>query len=74
MDMNEKLLLRPTEVAETLGFSRSKAYELIGAGVIPSIKIGASVRVPLDSLRAWIDSQTDDGARSVLADRVEQAR
>jgi excisionase family DNA binding protein len=71
--MKEKLLLRPTEVADTLGFSRSKAYELISAGVIPSIRIGASVRVPLDSLKTWIASQTDEGARSVLADRAERA-
>ncbi len=71
--MNDKLLLRPTEVAETLGVSRSKAYELIGAGVIPSIRIGASVRVSLDSLKAWIETQTDDGARSVLADRAGRA-
>ena len=50
----DRLLLRPVEVAEMLGIGRSKAYELIASAVIPSVRIGASVRVPVDSLRAWI--------------------
>lgn len=69
----EPMVLRPAQVGEVLGVSRSKAYELISAGVIPSIRIGGSVRVPLDSLKAWIEAQTDDGARSVLADRAGRA-
>ena len=56
MDTN-KLLLRPAEAADVMGVSRSKAYELISSGTIPSIRIGSSVRVPLDALRAWIASQ-----------------
>jgi len=54
---HERLLLRPAETAEAIGVSRSRAYELIAAGEIPSIKIGASVRVPIAALRAWIDRQ-----------------
>lgn len=50
----DRLLLRPTEFADAVGISRSKAYELIAAGKVPSIKIGESVRVPVDALRAWI--------------------
>jgi excisionase family DNA binding protein len=54
----DKMLLRPAEVAEVLGIGRSKAYELIGSGVIPSIRIGSSVRVTAEGLRAWIAAQT----------------
>jgi excisionase family DNA binding protein len=50
----DRLLLRPVEVADALGIGRSKAYELIAAGTIPSIRIGGSVRVPAERLRAWI--------------------
>jgi excisionase family DNA binding protein len=53
----DRLLLRPAEVADTLGIGRSKAYELIAAGHIPSIRVGASVRVPADALKAWISRQ-----------------
>lgn len=66
----DKMLLRPTEVAELLGIGRSRAYELIGSGVIPSLRIGASVRVPHDSLRAWIEAQADDAARNELTKRA----
>ena len=55
----DRLLLRPTEVANSLGIGRSKAYELIAAGTIPSIRIGGSVRVPVDVLRAWIARQLE---------------
>jgi excisionase family DNA binding protein len=57
MNATERLLLRPTEVAEAIGVSRSKAYELIASREIPSIKVGSSVRVPTEALRAWIAKQ-----------------
>lgn len=56
----DKLLLRPAEVGETLGVGRSKVYELLASGDLPSIRIGGSVRVPVDALRAWIDRQLDE--------------
>lgn len=54
----DKLLLRPVEVAELLSISRTKAYELIAAGVLPSVRVGASVRVPAAQLRTWIEQHT----------------
>jgi excisionase family DNA binding protein len=59
MNEEQKLLLRPVEVAERIGVARSRAYELIHAGVIPSIRIGASIRVPVAALKAWIDQQLE---------------
>lgn len=56
-DPMERLMLRPAEVAETIGISRSKTYELIQRGEIPSIRVGSSVRVPMDLLKAWINRQ-----------------
>lgn len=50
----EKLLLKAAEVSELTGMGKSKTYELIAAGVIPSVRIGKSVRVPADQLRRWI--------------------
>ncbi len=47
-------LLRMSEVAELLNISRAKAYELVGAGVIPSIMIGKLRRVSRRALEAWI--------------------
>jgi excisionase family DNA binding protein len=55
--VSEKLLLRPVEAAEAIGVSRSRAYELIGSGQIPSIRIGTSLRVPVEALREWIERE-----------------
>lgn len=55
--MIERLMLRPTEAADAIGVSRSKAYELIAKGEIPSVHVGGCVRVPVDALRSWIDRQ-----------------
>jgi len=50
----ERMLLRPREVAEALGMSLRKTYDLIRAGEIPSLKIGDVVRVRPEDLRTWI--------------------
>jgi len=55
----EKLLLRPAEAAEQLGVSRTRCYQLLKSGTIPSVKIGSSVRVPTGQLKAWIDDRVE---------------
>jgi excisionase family DNA binding protein len=47
----EPLFGRVSEAAHLLRISRAKAYELVALGVIPSVKIGNSIRVPLQALR-----------------------
>ena len=58
----EKLLLKPTEAAEAIGLGRSKTYQLISSGAIPSVRIGKSVRVPVVALRSWIEKQLQEQA------------
>jgi excisionase family DNA binding protein len=61
--MTEKLLLRPEEVAELIGVGRTKVYELMGSGLIRSVKIGGSRRVPksaVDEFVATLLSANDD--------------
>lgn len=52
--MTNRLLLRPNEAAELLAVGRSKLYELIAAGEVPSVKIGRSLRVPAAELEQWV--------------------
>jgi excisionase family DNA binding protein len=52
------MLLRMKRVAEELSVSRSHAYRLVSGGVIPSVRIGASLRVPSDALHRWIREHT----------------
>ena len=56
-DAMERMLLKPTEAAEVIGLGRSKTYELISKGLIPSVRIGKSVRVPVVALRNWVEQQ-----------------
>ena len=60
MPTDSRLLLRPTEAAEAIGIGRSKVYDLIASGDLPSIRIGGSVRVPVDELKAWIARQLSE--------------
>ena len=56
----DRLLLRPTEAAELIGIGRSKMYQLLASGELPTVLVGGSVRVPLAKLREWIDLRTRD--------------
>jgi excisionase family DNA binding protein len=47
-------LLTGEQVAEILHVSRSFAYTLMKRGEIPTIRIGAAVRVRLEDLKAYI--------------------
>jgi excisionase family DNA binding protein len=49
-----KLALRPREVAEAIGCSQAKVYDLIARGQLPSVKIGKARRVTVDALRRYL--------------------
>lgn len=51
----EALLLKPEEAAECLNIGRSKIYELMGAGTLESVRIGARRRVPRTAVDAYIE-------------------
>ena len=55
----DRILLRPVEAAEAIGIGRSKVYELLASGELPSVRIGSSIRVPVDRLRQWIDRKSE---------------
>ncbi|HCG01057.1 MAG TPA: hypothetical protein DEV93_11000 [Chloroflexi bacterium] len=55
---HQQLLLRPTEVAEMLGLSRSKIFELLAAGELPVMRIGRATRVAREELERWVAEQT----------------
>ena len=68
----ERILYRPGEAAEAIGVSRSRLYELINSGEIPSVKVGNVKRVPVDKLREWVDRQSgaqDEQASGAPGDR-----
>lgn len=52
------ILLKPMEVAELLGLSRSKVFEMIAAEELPVVRFGRVVRVPREELDSWIRFHT----------------
>jgi len=56
--MSEALLLSIKEAGELLGIGRTKTYELVSGGAIPSVRIGARVLVPRAELVRWVEAQT----------------
>ena len=51
-----QLLLSVVEVAKILSLSRTKIYELLYAGQLPSVKIGAARRVRMADLENFVSS------------------
>jgi excisionase family DNA binding protein len=57
--MIDPLLLTPLDASRALGIGRSKLYELLQAGALESLRIGACRRIPaqaLDDLVAMLRS------------------
>ena len=53
----QRLLLRIPEVAETLGIGRSKIYEIIASGELPTVRVGRAVRISVTTLQKWVEER-----------------
>jgi excisionase family DNA binding protein len=56
--LDGKLLLRASEVASALGVSRAAAYQIMASGMLPVVRIGRAVRVPVQALAEWVERAT----------------
>jgi excisionase family DNA binding protein len=53
--MCDRLLLTVAEVGKSLSLKRSKVYELIRSGRIPSVRLDGSRRVLASELREFVE-------------------
>ena len=51
-----RLLLTVPDAAAVLSISRSKLYELLAAGLVRSVRIDGSRRIPFQALEAYVAS------------------
>jgi excisionase family DNA binding protein len=58
----DSILLRPDEVRETLGLSRTVVYGMIASGELPVVRIGRAVRVPREGLERWVRERIEGAA------------
>jgi excisionase family DNA binding protein len=54
-------LLTPEQAASWLSVGRTKIYELMGAGELESVRIGASRRIPVAALDEFVGRLRDAG-------------
>jgi excisionase family DNA binding protein len=52
-------LLTVVEAAHELGISRSKLYELLADGELPSVRIGRTRRISVTALEEFVAAHTD---------------
>ena len=63
MERLDDHLLKPAEVIERLGVSRSWLYEAANSGRIPCVRLGGDrgpVRFPAEDLERWIEQARSD--------------
>ena len=57
----EPLQVDVIEAARLLRYSRAKIYVMLSSGELPSTRHGASRRIPVTALRAWVEAHTEHG-------------
>lgn len=55
----EKIAISVPEAAKLMSVSKPKMYELIHMEGFPAVKLGGRTLVPLDGLKAWMQSQVE---------------
>jgi excisionase family DNA binding protein len=58
LDLPQKPLLRPDEVAQFLSVSLKTIYRWHRSGILPGTKINRSLRIPRDSVLSLIQEET----------------
>ena len=57
--MADKLTLSVDELAERMGISRPRAYELVHVEGFPSIRFGRRIIIPIEQLHQWLKEQSE---------------
>ena len=63
--MTSRKLLRVGDIAEAMGVSRSRVYQLVETGQIPAIRLGRSLFVPEEAWERWLIDQAQGAMRGV---------
>jgi excisionase family DNA binding protein len=63
-ELNQKRLIRPAVAFNLLDIGHTKGYGLVKSGILPTVRLGGSIRIPLAALEAWIEHNTRATSRS----------
>ena len=66
MREQEIVLYKARDVAPRLGCTTSRVYQLIEAGIVPSVRLGErSIRIPKTAFENWLAALDRDALASV---------
>ena len=60
--MTEKSVLSVQELAQQMGISLPKAYELVKEPGFPTIRIGTRILIPVEGFRDWLWQKSNGAA------------
>lgn len=63
--MQNKAAMSVSELAEQLGISKPKAYELVKRSDFPSIKLGKRIVIPVSAFQDWLNKNAQKNERNV---------
>jgi excisionase family DNA binding protein len=69
---DDQLLVTAEEAARRLGLGRTTVYDLLARGMLPSVTIGRCRRVPVSSLRSFIDRLLGERSLNEHSRAIEQ--
>lgn len=59
--MDKKAAINVGEMAEMLGISKPKAYELVNREDFPKITLGRRIIIPVETFMKWLDKEAMHG-------------
>jgi excisionase family DNA binding protein len=72
---DDRLAVTVPAAAALVDVSRSTGYQLVASGEWPAIRIGRSIRVPMEALRTWVERRrrvADPTALDVACSPVDE--
>ena len=69
----DKIMVRVSEAADLTSVPRSTAYALVASGIWPSVRLGTAIRIPVESLRAWVEAQAGAAQRNGIDASLAEA-
>lgn len=70
----QRLLLRIPEVAETLGIGRTKIYEMIATGELPTVRFGRAIRISVSTLQRWVEENEQQSMPAHYQNDVQRSK
>jgi excisionase family DNA binding protein len=65
-------LLKARDLADKLGVSVPRVYQLIAAGEIPSVRVGNAIRIPRPAWERWLAGKAEEAQAAASPSGLHQ--